>query len=421
MAATIRAVNKSNGAQLCGDVVLLPGVPVDVPLDFYMRFGGQPSLQFDWSSLPEYLSSRTASGALQLDWHSPLSGVDGYGRHAIFLIRALQKLGVSVKLRDGGGWAIDYQYLPADITQLRRSFDGEPPSKVGVSFTLGYDPALTEHAALVKVGITQFETNRLPKRHVENVNKLDHVIVTSSFQVDVFRKSGVEVPISVMTPGIETDYFQPHERRMDGKFKVLMVGALTQRKDPIGAIRIFQQASRGNPDWRFTIKSRATNEVAAVRNAVKGDPRITVIVRDDPPDAIRDMYHTHDCLLWPSKGEGVGLPPLEAMATGMELVCADNSGMRDYLDKDHAWPIKSAGMESAVGPNLFTHEYVAAYGDVGQWWVPDLDHGARQLERCFNAWREGKGKGARAAEYVRQNHSSLHSARDIIQVVERYA
>jgi hypothetical protein len=77
-------------------------------------------------------------------------------------------------------------------------------------------------------------------------------------------------------------------------------------------------------------------------------------------------------------------------------------------------------MEPADGPGGFSKEYVEKFGGVGRWWVPDLKDGSRQLERCFAAWRQGRGKGSLAAAYVRDRHSLAHQARSVLRVVETY-
>jgi glycosyltransferase involved in cell wall biosynthesis len=271
--------------------------------------------------------------------------------------------------------------------------------------------------------MTQFETTRVPRIHVRHINYCDHLIVTSSYQVEVMRNSGVTIPIDAMTAGIDTDYFTYKswlDRKKDGKFKILLTGALTDRKNPLMAIRIFQRASEGNPDWSLTLKTRATEGLNKVAAEVKKDRRIKLFVSDSHPDQIRQLYHSHDVFLWPSKGEGVGLPPLEAMATGMEVIVSANSGMLDYVDSSWCWPIRTEGTESAVGVGKFSKKYVANYGEVGDWWLPSEDHAVEQLKQCFDKWYKNHGKGKAAAEYVRKAHNVKVQARSIRDVIEKY-
>ena len=418
LAATLRVYNKGATNRICGNWFVPVKTWTTVPVDFVEQFGGISDFRFDFSDAAEYLAEVAPDGRKIIDWWSPLSMTDGYGRHAIWLIRGLLALNLDVHVRDVG-W-VDNNYLPADIRTYRAQAYNQFPAKVGVAMTLGYDPLICGHNSLIKIAVTQFETDRLPEKHVVNVNQCNHAVVTSRFGIDMFKKSGVTIPIDCLTPGVDTDFFTYVDRQQDGYFKVLMLGALTKRKDPLAAIRIFQRASDGHPAWKLTIKTRAAAGIKEVVQASQADRRINVLISDDPPEGVLHYYHTNDCLLWPSRGEGVGLPPLEAMSTGMELVCSNNSGMMDYLDPAHAWLIKTSHMESAVSPGCFSEKYVREYGDVGNWWVPDEEHAVKQLRKCFDAWHSGKGKGKKAAEYVRNNHTLQHQARSLLNVVERY-
>ena len=189
----------------------------------------------------------------------------------------------------------------------------------------------------------------------------------------------------------------------------------------MGAIRIFQQASEGNSDWRLCIKTRNADGIKGVEQLASYDKRIEVIKGDIHPSYVVRYYHNFDVLLWPSKGEGCGLPPLEALSTGMEVVCSDNSGMMDFIDENHAYPIKTERMEPANIPGVgFSKDYELNYGRVGQWWCPSESHGVSQLKKCFDNWYKGNGKGEKAAKYVRENHTLKHQAISVLKVIMKY-
>jgi glycosyltransferase involved in cell wall biosynthesis len=415
---TIPVFNKGVTAKQCGTLILRSQTWTVVPLDFLTQFGFDRDLVFDYSEFKEQMATRDELGRFTFDWWCPLSMVDGYGRHALSLFKGFQLLNTNPILHNDG-WGVDFLYVPGDVEIARAVGSQKLPSKVGAMMTLPYHVYDTQ--TISKVIITQFETDHIPEKHVANVNKCDHLIVTSSFQPKIWKNSGCKIPISVMTPGIDTDFFTYKERPKDGKFKVLILGALTGRKNVEGAIRIFQAASEGNPDWRLSIKTRKTHEVPRIEAIASRDKRIEVIVHDSHPDHVLWYYHQNDVLLWPSKGEGCGLPPLEAMSTGMEVVCSDNSGMQDFVDEDHCWPIKTERMEPANIPGMgFSPEYTYQFGSVGNWWCPDEKHGVEQLKRCFNSWYEGKGKGLRAAEYVRKHHTLKIQAASVLKVLMQY-
>ena len=448
-APVLRVTNHHSTTWKGGKWVIPAGATVTVPWQWLELYGGTPGLAVDFSGAQDTLRTRDEAGRLTFDFWMPLSMIDGYGRHALSIYQAMQKVGAAPVLRDvGWGNAIEQQ-VPAAIKHEADNNRPRMPTKIGLTMSVPYDPRLTGHDSVYKIGITQFETDHIPAKHVAAVNRLDHLIVTSSFQPDIWRRSGVRrgLPISVLTPGVDTDFFRYVERPRGEHFRVLMLGALTGRKDPVGAVQIFQSASKGDPSWRLTIKTRPSNALEGLLQMLgcevayatdkngrripriptpstwtgRTDARIEVVVSDDSTVDVLKRYHSHDCLLWPSKGEGVGLPPLEAMATGMEVVMSDNSGMADYAFDSHCWPIPTARKEPADGPLGFSRGYVEQYGSVGQWWVPDQRKAVRQLSECHAAWKAGQGKGAKAAAYVRANHTLEIQARSVLSVVERYA
>lgn len=418
--ATIQVTNISQNRRQIGGTVLEPGVTRTVPLEYATLYGGTRDLYFDYSPFREQLRSRTQDGRPSFDFHFPLSSLDGYGRHAASIWRGLQGIGCDVSVR--GSDFLDDDMLDADVRSAYFSCRNLPPARVGLAMSVPYDTGIWRHQSIYKLVISQFETDHVPEKYVEEISKCDHLIVTSHFQPDVWKRSGLKLPISVLTPGVDTDFFSSIERPPSDTFNVLILGALTERKNPLGAIRIFQEASRGDKAWRFTIKTRALrgDGIERIRKAIAGDPRIKLVATSAPGGGVRQLYHDHHCLLWPSKGEGVGLPPLEAMSTGMELVCADNSGMRDYLSEDHAYLIPTARMQPASGPGRFEYSWVARFGDVGSWWVPDEKKAVKQLRKAFENWARGKGKGQRAARYVRAHHTLRHQALSVLAVVQEY-
>lgn len=444
----IRVTNTSATPWSGGRWRIAPGEQITAPWEFLTFFPNAPGLDIDLSDAREHLAVRDRQGRLMLDFWLPLSSVDGYGRHALDIFKGLRKLGAAPFLRDTG-WTDHLkptQYVEEALANRNRL-----PLRIGLCMSVPYDVSLTKHASAFKIVISQFETDHIPPAHVKAVEKADHLIVTSSFQPPIWRASGLRrsMPLDVMVPGVDTDWFAHRRPERDGKFRCLILGALSGRKNVPDTIRMFQAASDGDPDWRLTIKTRLHPHVQDAMRMLKipfrvtlqkdadgrnlldlrlpfravatTDPRIELRIADDPPEVVRDLYQSYDCLLWPSKGEGVGLPPLEAMSCGMEVVIADNSGMSDYVRPDHCWPIPTERMEPADGPGGFSREYVKNFGDVGNWWVPSLSEGVKQLRRAHAAWKKGHGKGEAAAEYVRAHHTIDHQARSVLRVLEQYA
>jgi glycosyltransferase involved in cell wall biosynthesis len=84
--------------------------------------------------------------------------------------------------------------------------------------------------------------------------------------------------------------------------------------------------------------------------------------------AEQELYRNCAVYVQPSRGEGFGLQPLQALATGRPTILTGAHGHESYM---HLGTPISAGRSKA--------EYFMA-GDAGEWWEPDLD------ELCEAMW-----------------------------------
>ena len=115
----------------------------------------------------------------------------------------------------------------------------------------------------------------------------------------------------------------------------------------------------------------------------------------NPPQAgLSALYSGCDIYLCPSWDEGLGMPPMEAMACGAALVTYDNGGCRDYArDGETALVAKRRDLEElaakleqlAADPALRAR--IAAAGAALVTTAFDWDRAVERLERLFHQTR----------------------------------
>ena len=136
---------------------------------------------------------------------------------------------------------------------------------------------------------------------------------------------------------------------------VLAVGTLQPRKNLEAALTAFERLTG---DLRLVVAgSRGWSDddlVRRVRESPAAD-RITLTGRVDD-EQLATLYRAAECLVFPSRYEGFGLPPLEAMACGTPVVAANATSLPEVLgeaallvDPTDAGAI-AEGIEQAVGP-----------------------------------------------------------------------
>lgn len=161
------------------------------------------------------------------------------------------------------------------------------------------------------------------------------VVIAVSRQTahDATRVAGVDPATVTVIPEAVAPVYTPREgavERVRSRFGVespylLYAGALDARKDPAGLLRAWDVV-RG--------------EHAHVALVLAGDPgpqaprEMGASTRVGQVDAevLADLYSAAACLVYPSRYEGFGLPPLEAMACGCPVVAYRNSSLPEVLD-----------------------------------------------------------------------------------------
>jgi glycosyltransferase involved in cell wall biosynthesis len=109
---------------------------------------------------------------------------------------------------------------------------------------------------------------------------------------------------------------------------VLCVGTLEPRKNLLTALRVFRRVSAAVPEAQLVIAGgqgwRNRDFEAELGLEAARSLRLTGFVSDD---RLVELYAGAACFLFPSLGEGFGLPPLEAMACGAPVVMSDRPAL----------------------------------------------------------------------------------------------
>jgi hypothetical protein len=106
---------------------------------------------------------------------------------------------------------------------------------------------------------------------------------------------------------------------------------------------------------------------------------------------IVDLYSMAHCYVQPSRGEGFGLQPLQAIAQGMPTILTDAHGQAEYA-------------HLAFG--IDAKEVPAAYfmlGEAGNWWEPDFDQLCDQMKYVYENY-------GRACDHAIASSIAAHGA-----------
>ena len=77
----------------------------------------------------------------------------------------------------------------------------------------------------------------------------------------------------------------------------------------------------------------------AFKKSLQELPPVRVIEDEVSREAMRSLYGNSDCFVLPSRGEGWGLPVVEAMLMELPVIVTNYSGTTAYLRNDSSYPL----------------------------------------------------------------------------------
>ena len=228
---------------------------------------------------------------------------------------------------------------------------------------------------------------------------MDAVIATS-------ERSGnfLEVPYTVVPHGTNFEYFHPPRGSEDdyaasglpGKYAVGCTGRIRHQKGTDLFVDAMLRLLPHYPDWTAVITGRTTSDNLGFERRLKS--RITAagltqrIVFLGDVDNVSLWYRRFTLFVAPSRQEGFGLTPLEAMASETAVV-ASNAGSYPLMIRP--------GINGTIVPASDRDALVAA------------------IEPYFRDPGLAREQGRAALEFVRDNFSIEAEARSIRAVYDR--
>ncbi len=208
------------------------------------------------------------------------------------------------------------------------------------------------------------------------IRRMDAVIATSG------RSGGfLEVPHTVIMHGIDLKKFRPAESDderfaasgLPGTYAIGCFGRIRHQKGTDLFVDAMIALLPQHPEWTAIITGRVTVENQAFARDLQ--QRIDAA---GLTDRIRFLGEVPDIPAWfrrvslcvaPSRNEGFGLTPLEAMASGAAVVASDAGAYAELVETGHTGAVVPAGdgaaLTKAIGAYLADPGLAARHGENG--------------------------------------------------------
>lgn len=225
---------------------------------------------------------------------------------------------------NGYGYATERMLSSLDSLGYHRTYnDGK--ADVGISFDQPKNAMF--FGDQYKVMYHPWESTLLKKGWAGILNEADEVWTPSPLIAQWYTEhAGIVKPVHVYEHGVDK-IWTPKKREVRDTFRFLHVGAEAARKGGTDVMRAFRKAFSNNEDVELTLKiiSRGWGIASMGKiNVVNAALNINELVA---------LFHSHHAYVYPSWGEGFGLTPLQAIATGMPTITVPAwAPYRDYLD-----------------------------------------------------------------------------------------
>jgi len=259
--------------------------------------------------------------------------------------------------------------------------------------------------------ITMFEGS-IPDHYIEALNRADKLLVPSQYCKDLLEEHNVKPETFVFPLGISTDFKLKKKRKFPMKrpFRFLWVGAPNPRKGWEEIIFVWKNAMFDQiPDVELYLKTTRVGKKRKMHN-------VYLDGRNLSKKELVKLYHSADCFVFPTRGEGFGFTLAEAMRTGMPSIATGHSGHMDFFDDKVGYTIDWKWGESTIEQQRSkTRESMESHNIKVA--MPDLEDLAAKMVYVFTNYDEALKKGKVASQRISSKFTWQRSAKIFTDII----
>lgn len=271
------------------------------------------------------------------------------------------------------------------------------------------------------VAYTMWESDVFPDRFFDALKGTYAVIVPSNFVKNTLEKQGYDKKIYVCNQGVDTNDYQYFDRPEPEVFRFIHNATGNPRKGWDYVIRAFAEEFKGEDNVRLTmkgiIKQKDNPQFIPFMNIPNVDWIDTVYDREQTIE----MYQNHHCMVFPTKGEGWGLVPHEAIITGLPTITTKGHAIDDY------WAPGMVAVKTKKTPAKYVPEPVIrefktegldTWKNTGHWFETDIADLKKQMRKVYNDWPKYKKQAKIGSSYLSTDFDHISMVKRLKAIVQ---
>jgi len=229
-------------------------------------------------------------------------------------------------------------------------------------------PLTLSHKGM-KIIFTMMETSEgIHPDYVGKLNLCDEIWVPTHYGKKMFENSNVHPPVRVIPLGVNVDRYKPGVEPFDfgiglKDFRFISVFRWSYRKGYDILLKAYLEEFSSKDDVSLLLVSRPADcpehqgvdriqeDFKAIRECIsKKDhelPHVALYNKPIPEYKMPAIYNASHAFALISRGEGFGLPYVEAAASGLPIIGSNCSGHSDFLNNDNSYLVEPEGFDIA--------------------------------------------------------------------------
>jgi glycosyltransferase involved in cell wall biosynthesis len=301
----------------------------------------------------------------------------------------------------------------SDVESVRQAQDQSQDADINVSFV-----AADIHRFFrgTNVQWVVFESTHVPEQIMKNLRPASQVWVPSGWGRQILLQNGLnDRAIRIAPEGVGPE-FTPEYPNSD-RFRFLFVGKLEQRKSLVETLTAWRSTFGNDSSVELIIKTQGIPQgnpekvLADITALAQGLDNVQFILNNvcDMPA----LYRSCHVFVLPTKGEGWGLPLIEAVASGLPIITTQWGGQCEFLQHVKS-SVRYVDFKLApVECSEYCTLYAADAPDWGQWAQPSVEDLAQALVEVRTNYLHLKKQAVVNSDVIHQKFSWTSSA-DIV-------